>query len=430
MLLFDRELRILIADGPELVSFDTSPATLEGLTIDQAFSAELAAELRPRYLAALAGSDSQWERKIEDRLFSLTAAPVRTEAGEVFAGMVIAREVTEQRRNESIWRALHEIATAVARNTAPDVVADQIARQLRTAFAVDTAAVVRFTDASAGEIIAMYPPRPPSVPRHIDLRDRRSSAAAQVAATGEASVVGYEPGSGEFADALRGEGLRAGASAPIRVGGQLWGAVSLGSSVASRLTAPLLNQLASFAELVEIALGNLDAWTVLTAQAATDSLTGLANRRTLERVMEVEVERANGSGAPLSVVLLDIDHFKRINDGHGHAAGDLVLTEVARRLASVSRAAELVGRLGGEEFLWVLPDTTAEQAIHAAERARLAIASEPFEDVGEVTVSTGVCALTEVDTSTDLLSGADIALYQAKRQGRNRTACFHQTSIG
>ena len=155
--------------------------------------------------------------------------------------------------------------------------------------------------------------------------------------------------------------------------------------------------------------------------ASTDSLTGLANRRVLEQSLQDAAALSRRHGRNLALILLDIDWFKQVNDEHGHPAGDAVLVEVARRLERTARAGEVLARVGGEEFAWLLPEATAEQAVLAADRARGAIASAPFATAGRLTVSAGVGLMEAPVDSDELYRLADRALYQAKQRGRNRT---------
>jgi diguanylate cyclase (GGDEF)-like protein len=161
----------------------------------------------------------------------------------------------------------------------------------------------------------------------------------------------------------------------------------------------------------------------LQRMATTDSLTGLPNRRSLMASMELEVARAERSGRPLALALLDVDRFKAINDAHGHPAGDAVLQAVADELLRVTRAGDLLGRFGGEEFAVVMPDTTIKQARWACERLRKAIAARtmhyPDGTVGRVTISSGVALLAGEEGCDHLISRADGALYQAKEDGRD-----------
>jgi diguanylate cyclase (GGDEF)-like protein len=148
-------------------------------------------------------------------------------------------------------------------------------------------------------------------------------------------------------------------------------------------------RLERFADLVALAIANAEAQTRLMAQAANDPLTGLANHRTFFERLDAEVQRARRHGDPLSLVIIDLDHFKRVNDVHGHLAGDGVLVETAGRLAALARAEDTVARIGGEEFAWLLPECDAREAWVAGERARRAIADTPFPGVGRLTMSGG-----------------------------------------
>ncbi len=155
-----------------------------------------------------------------------------------------------------------------------------------------------------------------------------------------------------------------------------------------------------------------------------DGLTGLLNRRAIEYLLDREDQRLQRFGDPFSILLVDIDHFKRINDRLGHAAGDAVLCAVARTLQASAREVDRVARYGGEEFCILLPHTLQEGAVQAAERLRTAISQidVPWNDEHiAVSISTGLaCADEPGESLQSLLRRADDALYQAKSQGRNR----------
>ncbi|HWS38125.1 MAG TPA: GGDEF domain-containing protein, partial [Actinoplanes sp.] len=156
--------------------------------------------------------------------------------------------------------------------------------------------------------------------------------------------------------------------------------------------------------------------------AVTDGLTGLRTRRFLNEALTTECRRAGRTGHAVGMLMIDVDHFKRINDGYGHPAGDRVLREVSRRLAAVARTGTVVARFGGEEFAVLAPHTGPDELLALAERLRAETAGLPVDVGGEllsVTVSVGAAAVVH-PTPESLLRSADQALYRAKADGRNR----------
>lgn len=158
----------------------------------------------------------------------------------------------------------------------------------------------------------------------------------------------------------------------------------------------------------------------------TDALTGVSNRRAFMRRLGKELAAADESGSPVSLVMFDLDHFKRVNDTHGHAVGDRVLVETVRVARPFARQGGRIGRLGGEEFALLLPGVTETQALDVAEDLRLRIAAMAIGDTTgrlvPVTTSLGVAShdrAVETDAADDILARADDALYAAKRDGRN-----------
>jgi two-component system cell cycle response regulator len=160
-------------------------------------------------------------------------------------------------------------------------------------------------------------------------------------------------------------------------------------------------------------------------QATRDSLTGAWNHAAILELLDREMSRSRREERPLGVVLADLDHFKRINDTHGHLAGDAALCEVASRIASVLRPVDLIGRYGGEEFLLLVPQCGDEGTAKVCERIRARVAGEPIGHDGRplaVTISLGGCIFRApfLDSAVDLVRAADVALYRAKAAGRNR----------
>ena len=159
--------------------------------------------------------------------------------------------------------------------------------------------------------------------------------------------------------------------------------------------------------------------------ASTDGLTELYNHRTFRERLTQEVDRANRYGRPLSLLMVDVDHFKVYNDTYGHPQGDVVLQEIARLLREISRTSDTVARYGGEEFALILPETDRASAEKLGNRLREQVACHPFLGAerlpaGELTISVGVATHTLAGAKEALLHAADAALYTAKRTGRNR----------
>ena len=159
--------------------------------------------------------------------------------------------------------------------------------------------------------------------------------------------------------------------------------------------------------------------------ALSDALTGFRNRRWLDQTLPRILQRHHHASEPLCIAMMDIDHFKRVNDSFGHAAGDAVLVKIGGLVRSNLRPADFAARIGGEEFVLIFPQTALWGAIKAAERLREAIAGTAFaydkRPLPKVTVSLGLVELERAVNSRQLLARADVALYAAKQSGRNRT---------
>jgi diguanylate cyclase (GGDEF)-like protein len=185
-------------------------------------------------------------------------------------------------------------------------------------------------------------------------------------------------------------------------------------SVTLALTIILANMIRSILE---------DLHRRLIDQAIVDPLTGAFNRRHMERCMDDTIERQRRSSAPASLLLVDVDHFKRINDEFGHAKGDSVLKGIVSLVGKRSRKLDLLFRIGGEEFMLLLPDTQEAAAAVVAEQLRAFVAESPLLDSRQVTVSIGVSELQPGDSLDSWMKRADDALYAAKKSGRNRVVC-------
>jgi diguanylate cyclase (GGDEF)-like protein len=208
---------------------------------------------------------------------------------------------------------------------------------------------------------------------------------------------------------------------PLRIGSSDFGSLVLASDT---FEAEHVETAASLAAQVVVALENARLHRMVERQAMVDSLTGLANRRSLEESLRSELARATRFGDSVSVVLADLDDFKQVNDRYGHAAGDEVLKAFAGALRKTVRESDVAGRWGGEEFALVLPGTDAAGGARLAERARATIESReikmPNGDLCTVTASFGVASFPESHELGEILAAADSALYAAKGAGKNR----------
>ena len=322
--------------------------------------------------------------------------------------------------------ALRRVATAVASDE-PQEVFSLVGEEVAKLLDADGGAVVRFEGGTLGVLIGSWAAE--DVPLRllgVGLPLSGDSASARVFRTGRAArMENYRMLDEPTAQVMGPIPYRSGVAAPIRVGSQLWGAVAAVTRSPVPFPPGSEERLVQFAALVAVAIANAEARAELATQAATDPLTALPNRRTLEACLERAVEQARRTGRPLSLLVLDLDGFKEINDSQGHDAGDGVLRVTARTLEAALRPGDLAGRLGGEEFLALLPDTSSRAAWLVAERLRAAITAQTVEGVPNVTVSVGVASFPGHGVSSgELLRAADSAMYDAKALGRDRTMVF------
>jgi diguanylate cyclase (GGDEF)-like protein len=319
--------------------------------------------------------------------------------------------------------ALSEIATLVATGAAPSGVFQAVADQLAQLFDATVTGVNRFDPSlGVGVVVGGWSANGAEVTgQTVELTG--ASATARVYQTRATAEIGeYKNRASE--PILEAFALRSAVSAPIIAEGRLWGSVGLAFAADAFIPVDAEQRLTSFALLVSLAISSAEALETLSRQATTDPITGLANYRSFHERLGSEVERSVRHGRALSVAVLDLDHFKQVNDTHGHQTGDRVLVEVARRLAAAVRSGELMARIGGEEFAWLMPEASADGAFAAAERVRRAIVDTPFDTAGSLTISVGVCSNQQAQTGEELVDRADQALYWSKRSGRNTTLIY------
>ncbi|MDY6912955.1 MAG: diguanylate cyclase [Planctomycetota bacterium] len=178
----------------------------------------------------------------------------------------------------------------------------------------------------------------------------------------------------------------------------------------------------------------IGAQEALRLQATHDSLTGLLNRAAIRDMFKAELTRAQREDRSVAVIMADLDHFKRINDTYGHAAGDTVLRETAQRMRSTVRSYDAIGRYGGEEFLLLMPGCDLEVGVERAEKIRRRLADEPVKVSGKditVTLSLGLTAYTSKATADleEIIRAADEAMYKAKRAGRNQVETLDLAAV-
>jgi diguanylate cyclase (GGDEF)-like protein len=194
-------------------------------------------------------------------------------------------------------------------------------------------------------------------------------------------------------------------------------------------TADELRFLEAVANQTALALERVKLIAFLENLSITDALTGIANRRHFEWRLSEEIERARRYKYPLSALMLDLDHFKQVNDNYGHQIGDIVLQQVAQRLRRILRRTDFLARYGGEEFIVLAPQTPADRALILAERLRQVIAESPIPVADNlqihITISIGVAVFpNHAQNESELVRAADAALYKAKQMGRNRVCMF------
>jgi len=426
--LIDSDMRVAFVNDALVQAAGRPASVILGRTIGEAgLSAEIAARWEEAVRTVLATGerlaiDFRFTTPEGPRWFSGRLLP-ELEADRRGGHVILAcTDVTDRVNREAEQAALRRVATVVAREADLEEIGRVVAQEAALLLNAGGSAVYRFESEDVATCIAAHPPAAPGVESSTTITLTPSTATGRTARTGEATCIGDyrrapdDPSVREVLDA----GLRSGIASPLWTRGRLWGALTAGSSRPFAFGPPEERRLAAFAELAAIAVANAETRNELDRLADTDPLTGLANRRALTARLNGEVERARRHGHALSLAILDLDDFKMINDTLGHQTGDAVLAEVGRRLTATCRAGELVARMGGEEFAWILPVSDARSSVVAVERARASIAQISVEGARGITCSAGICDLSIARDVDELLRLADRALYVAKGAGRDR----------
>jgi diguanylate cyclase (GGDEF)-like protein len=317
--------------------------------------------------------------------------------------------------------ALQRVATSVAEERDPDTLFKLVARQVGLLLKAESGYVLRFEDEdryctmgswarSDAHVLAVGDTRAYATDDLVaQLRSGRTAKRSSVAA-------GSHPFDGRH---------RIGA--PIVVDGKPWGVVIALRDRLGAFEREDEKRIGRFAQLAGVAVSNAHAREKLATQALTDPLTGLANRRAFDQRLAGETERALRHERSLSLMLVDVDRFKAINDRFGHATGDRVLVNLAGDLSSVMRTGDMLARVGGDEMAMILADCPPEQAVEVATRMLAEISKDAsFSHRHGVTLSIGVSGLAPTGTADELLRRADQALYRAKDGGRNQVVGYEQ----
>ncbi|MBE2250256.1 MAG: diguanylate cyclase [Myxococcus sp.] len=324
---------------------------------------------------------------------------------------------------------LFEIGRTIASTLELDEVLSRIASLLPTRLKVDRSSVMLLNRDGKLEVLKAFPPNEGSEGLLFEVGE---GIAGHAASTRKSVYVPDLEKEQRFK--LLGDGVRRGRgcllSIPMLHGSELLGVLNFERAQKADFDREEIEYFTAVADQTAIAVQNARLHAQTVELSMTDALTGVPNRRHLFQQLEAEVNRARRYGTPVSLVMIDIDHFKHLNDAAGHAAGDAALREVTNALKPIVRKVDTLGRYGGEEFVVLLPQVGREEALEVAEKLRRAVEETPFEHGavqpgGKVTISVGVATLpTDATEQARLVDAADSALYASKRGGRNRVTGF------
>lgn len=311
--------------------------------------------------------------------------------------------------------ALRNVATAVAAHLPADEIYALVAEEVAPLLGAHASGVLRFESGETARVMGAWSrPGGGKYEPGTEVPVRAGSDVERLLRTGRPVRVGGHPDGSPVALL----GYRCSVIAPVSVNRETWGILALVHERPHGLAADTPERLTAFGDLLATAIANTEQREELAARASTDPLTGLANHRAFHERLSAELRRSERHGRPLSVAVIDVDHFKAINDLGGHGHGDRVLAEIAGCLQGMARAEDTLARIGGDEFAWILPESDALQAMGALERARQAIGAGGLAD-GRLTISAGICDTNATPDARRLFQLADGALYWSKAHGRD-----------
>jgi diguanylate cyclase (GGDEF)-like protein len=316
--------------------------------------------------------------------------------------------------------ALQRAASAVIRGDDADHIFELVCSDLAQLLGISLVNVSRYDSGSAATVLGTWNDGTVlGFERGLSLTFETDGGFARVLATRTVVRSNMLPES----SLARSRGCNSTLLAPIMIDGAPWGVISLASPDPHAFKRSDEQRIQAFAEMLARIVTSLDDRARLETEALTDQLTGLPNHRAVHQRLRADLAAAARHGSPLSVAMIDVDNFKEINDRHGHDRGDSVLGFVADCMRRVARANDTVGRLGGDEFMWILPDTSSTDAVKAVERARELIA-HGGQSLDVATTSVGICDTISTSDSAELVRRADVALYASKASGRNQVTLY------
>jgi diguanylate cyclase (GGDEF)-like protein len=329
------------------------------------------------------------------------------------AALAQVRLAAEHTREMARHAALARAAKNLHESLELPVVLSRLCREAAEIMDADIAVVYRETDRGGAKAEATFG-CPPEFTGYVLAPGE--GLAGKVIQSGRPMRTNEYTRIADRSDASPFRAFRAALGVPFDWGGGVRGALSLGYRMPHAVGADDLRVLETFAELAAVACQNASVHAGLALAARTDGLTGCLNHAALHETLGREIERCARTGAPLSLVLVDLDHFKRVNDEQGHLVGDEILARAGEALRSTTRAYDLAARYGGDEFALVLPDADQASACAVAARAVAAVAA-----LGAGGATAGVAQWEPGAAPTDLISAADDALLGAKRAGARGT---------
>lgn len=316
--------------------------------------------------------------------------------------------------------ALRRVATAAIDADSADGFYQLVAVEVGQLLRAGGAGILRLDDPGAARILGSWAR---DAARQFDIGDRFPIAAGTEFARAVERGVPLRAGTHASDTALGSLGYQSSITVPISVGGRAWGLLTIVADGVDELTAEHERRLVEFAGLIATAVTSFEDRAALAAQAATDALTGVANQRAFRERLAADLARHRRHGTPVALAMIDVDRFKRINDALGHEGGDDLLIAVSAHMRSAIRAGDTIARVGGDEFAWIMPETTGGEAAVAVDRARQQMRDGARSDAC-VTISVGVCDTSWTSDPSELVRFADRALYTSKDHGRDQVRLY------